>query len=125
MKTIREILAESAETYFDTDSVDAWIEKIKNGIKVPYITVKNSTLGGFPTIMITVGLDAKETWINNIFENSRYGRLTLDPNGTLEMFRASWKTGKKMRKTKVKTPEDVVNKINAWIEKVPALGTIK
>jgi hypothetical protein len=50
-----------------------------------------STLGGEQnaSILLTIGLDKKETWSNGIFENSRYIRFHIDkhPKGVeLECF---------------------------------------
>jgi len=120
MQTFKSFLKEEVVKYFDMSNIDDWINTIKSGISAPVVNVTKSTLGGAEnvTIMITAGLEPKETWINNIFENSRYGRLRLSRDGTLEMFQASYKTGKKMRKCKIKSPEAVVKKINEWISTV-------
>ena len=72
-------------------------------------------------LCLTVGLDAKGTWANNIFENSRYARLQVvcDSDGlfVVEYFSGSLPRhlGKKFRKCRVKTLGDVVSKVTTWI----------
>ena len=113
----------SEESIFDVDSSDDWIKKIQGGIKAPHVRVSKSTLGGpqHVAVMITFSLDPKSEWKNGIFENSRYAHLSLENTGELEMFTMSgfgYKKAKALRKTRVKTPEEVVKKINTWIDGV-------
>lgn len=120
MKRFKEFLTEKlGELRFDVDSADAWIEEIKRGIKAPYVQMKKSTLGGNErvTIMINLSLDPKEDWSNGIYQNSRFGQLSLSRDGVLKMFTSGY-TIKNMRKARVKSAADVVKKINTWIGKV-------
>ena len=70
-------------------------------------------------LCITVGLDAKGTWGNNILENSRYGRLQVVIRGdkfVVEYFSGSLPRhlGAKFRKCSVRTIGEVVEKIASW-----------
>ena len=69
--------------------------------------------------MIKFSLDDKSKWKNGIFHNSRYANVSLDRDGTLEMFQYSPRSlGKALRKTRVKSANDAIKKINDWIGKV-------
>lgn len=111
----------SEETVFDVQSADEWGPKIHEGLKarLPFVGVQKSTLGGPErvSLMIQLSLDPKESWANKIFQNSRFAHLHLHNTGELEMFTCQHNL-KKMRKTRVKTPEEVVKKIIAWADGV-------
>lgn len=121
-----------AAPIFDADSAVDALGKIKAGIKAPYVNGQASTLGGKdrPTILFVVSLDERETWANKIMENSRYFRMHLYPDGTLEQFAyglknykdASAPVPKKFRKAKVKSIEDAIAKVNAYIADVEKTG---
>lgn len=86
---------------------------------VPYARVTLSTLGGadYATIMVTLSLDARETWSNGIFENSRYMHISIDTKELrLEHF-SGYGCGS-MRSGKNKTLEQAIGKILAHVEKV-------
>lgn len=104
-----------ATPIFDIASAPTAVEAIKSGIKAPVIGAQVSTLGGpeRASIMIVVGLEPKESWVNGIFENSKYARFRLDRNGVMESFVNN--TGTKFRKTRAKSIEDVIAKLNAFI----------
>lgn len=104
---------------FDITNIKENVEKIKSNIKAPYIGVQYSTLGGDAnvSILIVVSLDPKETWSNGYIENTRYFRLHLDNDGTLEMFTVS-KLPLKLRKSKNKSIDEVINRINKYINTI-------
>ena len=125
MKTLKEIIKAQeieiteATGYFDIDSVDKWMKEIEKGIVAPVVNVSKSTLGGADRVSITIklSLDPKEDWINNIFHNSRYAMFDLDRDGSFQLFSRGLKLRpNKMRKSKVKSAKDVVNKVNTWIK---------
>lgn len=89
---------------------------------VPYAKVTLSTLGGaeYASIMIRLSLDARETWSNGIFENSRYMLIMIDTKDLrLEHF-SGYGCGKFMRKGNNKTLEQAIGKILAYVEKAKA-----
>ena len=67
--------------------------------------------------MIKLTLEAEKDWPNNILQNARFGMLRIATDGTMEMFASNRKL-KKMRKTKIKSSKDAIQKINIWIKKV-------
>lgn len=77
----------------------------------PYVNGYVSTLGGEhnASVLLTVSLDSKERWINGILENSRYAKLHLATDGTLE--KISGNQTPKLRKSKVKSAEHAARKI--------------
>ena len=84
--------------------------------KTPTIRVRRDTLGGEAraSLMLVIGFDPKETWVNNIFENSRYARFHLHHDGKLEMFVRSGVA--KFRACRVKNVEHAAQKLVAWIK---------
>jgi len=81
-----------------------------------------STLGGESnaSILVTIGLDKKETWKNGIFENSRYVKYSIDRNRKgieLECFQfcLNDKTMKKFRRV-TGTPEKIIERLTKDIK---------
>jgi hypothetical protein len=59
------------------------LERVKRSVsEFPHSWCYISTLGGEQnaSILVTVGLDKKETWAHGIFENSRYVRYHISSN---------------------------------------------
>jgi hypothetical protein len=105
---------------FDYKSVENEVIKIKTDLIAPYVSCYSSNLGGSEnvSILFKLSLDLEYTWINNIFENSRYMHFYLANGGTLEQFKCSYKVSKKFRKRKVKSIDDLIIKVNKYIEEV-------
>jgi hypothetical protein len=101
---------------FDPDDKSV-IALFQNQIKAPYTYTQISTLGGKDraSVIIKISLDPKNSWSNSIFENSRYFMIHLSRNGEMEMFHRYYKLGK-MRKTKVTSLKQAIEKINKYIE---------
>jgi len=99
---------------FSPADADSAVEKLKSGIKAPFVNVYKSTLGGVErtSILITVSLDPRESWVNGILENSRYFKMHYSYDGILEYISGSVK----FRKTRPKNVEDAIAKINKVIE---------
>ena len=104
------------EAFLPADA-DSTVEKIKSGIKAPYVNAYKSTLGGVDrtSILITVSLDPKDSWNNGILQNSWYSQFHYNVDGSLENFSGHYKIPK-MRKTKAKNVDDAIVKINKYIE---------
>lgn len=120
MKTFKQIL-EKNEPIFDVDGADELVDKLKKKIKAPVITSYKSTLGGENnvSVLLSLSLDPKDTWVNGIFENSRYMKFHISLPNIIEMITSSYKIeGKKFRKSRAKSIDDVVKKINDHIGKV-------
>lgn len=83
----------------------------------PAVSANLSTLGGpqNASIIIKLSLDQKETWINGIFQNSRFSMFSLNEN-KLEQFAKCSKLSK-FRKSTIKSNDDVVTKIVSWSSK--------
>ncbi len=103
---------------FDYNEIITNIENIKNSIIAEYKYIKISTLGGRENtaIILTISLDKKEDWANGILENSRYYKIDIDINGTVENFTASYKV-KKIRKRKVESLNEAIKYINEKLER--------
>ncbi len=113
-------------TVLDVKDVDKWIPEIKKGIDAGWVSVGSSTLGGDENvaILIKVTVEPEKDWPNKILQNARFGMIRIATNGTMEMF-ASDRRVKNMRKTKIKSAKDVVNKINTWLKSVSEEVEIK
>lgn len=120
IQEVERIIRENVWQLFDITNVEEAVNLIKDGINAPEKSIKYSTLGGDRnvSVMMAISLDPKDQWPNNIFENSRYLRFRLDNSGIIELFAKSHKITLKFRKTKVKSIQDVISKINNYIEQI-------
>ena len=96
---------------FDYESVEDAKVQLKEGLDFPYVGVQSSILGGKDevSILVTVSKDPEPEWANHILQNSRYAKIHILRDGTVEQF-VGWKL--KMRKFKGKSIEHVIEKIN-------------
>ena len=103
----------------DIEDVNQWTHEIYKGIKAGWKSVSKSTLGGDENvaIMIKVTVEPERDWPHKILQNASYGMIRISTDCTMEIFASGHKI-KNMRKTKIKTPRDIVSKINTWIKKV-------
>lgn len=102
---------------FSVDTLDAAIEKWRNGTFIGYENdTAVSTIGGkaSATLMLRGSLDPKGSWKNGIIQNSRYYSFMLHSDGTLELSTKHFSMPK-FRKVKVKTVEAAVTKINEYL----------
>lgn len=116
LSVAKDVLAEGT-SIFDSATVNEAIEKMKNGIKAPYVSVGARSLGGAANlgIYLSISLDDKKDWVNNIKENSRYYLMSFQKDGTLELFSGGLREVK-FRKTKAKSVDDAIAKINKFNE---------
>lgn len=80
-------------------------------LKFPYVGVGHSTLGGIEnvSIFVTISLDPRHAWANGILENSRYARIHVHNDGTVEQI-SGYQL--KLRKFTAKNMAQVIDKIN-------------
>ena len=92
--------------------------KINSGVKTPFVGAYTSSLGGpeHTTVMIRATLEPEDKWPHGIWQNAKYMMFSFEQNGTLELFNRSHKIGAKFRKTRVKSVDDAVAKINAFVQ---------
>lgn len=95
-------------------------QRLADEIEAPFVNVQVSTLGGKErvSILMKLSLDAKETWVNGIFENSRYMHFHISKDGAVEQFTRQYTIPKKFRKIKVKSAEELAQKINKYLDSV-------
>ena len=117
-KGTEEVEVDEATVLQMTD-VDQWTHEIYKGLKSGWKSVAKSTLGGDENvaIMIKVTVEPEKDWPHKILHNASYGMIRIAADGTMEMFASGHKL-KNMRKTKIKTPRDIIKKINTWIKSV-------
>ena len=86
-------------------------------INAPYVHAEVSTLGGASraSLIVKVSKDDRQAWVNQILHNSRYAMFYISNDGTMELF-AKHYLMPKFRRTKVNTIQDIVNKINKYLE---------
>lgn len=121
MKTYKDILKEQNQKLFDIDSADEFVAKLEKGIKAPFVKAQKSTLGGPQnvSVMMRLSLDPKDTWVNNIFENSRFMHFRFDSrDNSFEQFTKSHTIKKKFRKARAKSMDEAIKKINKYIDQV-------
>jgi hypothetical protein len=109
---------------FDVNTAPVEVEKLQKGIKAPYVFVQKSALGGAEnvSILITVSLDAKENWHNQILQNSRYFMIHFSNKGVMDQFSGNVSGKDRFRKTRVKSVDEALTKINAYIDRLNAGG---
>ncbi len=103
---------------FDITNVKEFVAKLKDEIKAPYVNAYFSTLGGEDrvSILLTISMEEKSEWSNGILENSKYSKFHLHKNGTVEQITRSHKLREnKFRKIKVKTQQQIIDKINNYL----------
>lgn len=86
---------------------------------VPYVSASYSDLGGADraAIMVCLSLDARETWVNNIRENSRLMHLSIRGN-KVEQFSLQFRASKRFRKATVKTMPEAIAKIIKYLNEI-------
>jgi len=110
--------AKAIEPLFTIDNVKDICKQLNNSIKAPVVNATYSTLGGAHnvSILILISLDEKKDWPNGILENSRYTRLHLGNDHVLEQFTIGVGFKKKLRKSRPKTIDAVIKKLNTYIK---------
>ena len=110
---------ERARPLLSYEDMKAALPDIKKLLDGKYIRATISTLGGTerPTLMITVSLEDKKDWANDILQNSRYRKISIDHDGTVDNFTSSHNL-KKIRKKRVKSIRDAISYINKNIHSV-------
>ena len=84
---------------------------------IQHLKVSTSSLGGSESGFVHLSLDKKEDWINNIFHNSRYAIFTIGRDNKLELISKHYNMPK-FRKCKVKSIENVAEKIRNYCNSV-------
>jgi hypothetical protein len=104
---------------FNTDTAQASLDKIKSSLNATVTGGRVYELGGpdHVAIGISFSIDPREEWSNGIFENSRYAQFMLENDGTLKHL--AGKGIGRMRLTRTKSVDDVIDKLNAFISKAP------
>lgn len=99
---------------WSSESAKQLAEKIMAEVRAPFVKAYVSELGGSEraSVMITIGLDPRESWRNGILENSRYAKLSYSGG---RLYQHSGHGTVKFRKIAT-GPEKVVDKLNAWIQ---------
>lgn len=108
------------QSMFTIDTAQDVVDTLKSKISAPVVMPKYSTLGGDRnvSVLLSISLDPKDSWSNGIYQNSRYSQFHIFQDGVIEQFGMNYKIPVKFRKTKVKSIDDVVKKINDYISKV-------
>ena len=114
---------------FDSKTAPHVIEQLKSFLNAPYVNAQLATLGGpgKEAIMLTISADPKEKWVNGILQNSRYGNFYINNDGEVEQFSgafAGWKQpNRAFRKSNVKSVQQLVDVLNAFLVKVNTPAT--
>lgn len=92
------------------------LDEIAKELKAEYKSIQLSSLGGVgrESLIFHISLDKKASWINGIYQNSRYYIFHLDFTGELENFSRGGNT-KPIRKKQVKSLAEAVEYINKKI----------
>lgn len=98
------------------------LETLKKKINVPYINAYVSTLGGAEnaSVLFSFSLEPKKNWKYGIFENSPFFHFHITPSEPIiiELITKAFDIETKFRKSRAKTVNDLVKKLNTYIDKV-------
>lgn len=89
-------------------------EPFQSGINAPYVSASTSSLDRHDTVYLHLSIDAKNTWVNGIFHNSRFAILRISSDFIIECIASSGM--KRLRKTRAKSQEDAIAKINIYLQ---------
>lgn len=107
--------------FADANAARDFAARLANKLDAPFVRASVSTLGGEKNVavMLSVSLDARETWANDIMENSRYFHMDIGNDGVIEQFTLCG-IATKFRKSRVKTLDDVIAKLVAYLLRIAA-----
>lgn len=103
------------QSNFDATTAQEVVDYLNANIRAPFVKAYASSLGGpkYISILISISVDPKATWVGGIFENSRYIKMHYTNGGVITLVSST--IGKKFRKTTVKSKEDAVSRINMFL----------
>ena len=115
LEQLQKYINEDVSSFINADDTTL-IDKVKTIIHSPYVKAQISTLGGPERASLTIwtSLQPKEQWTNNIYHNSPYAIFHVWHDGSMDA--TAQYTMPKFRKTRVKSVDDALNKINAYLE---------
>lgn len=99
---------------YDDASAEVFANRVQTLLKAPFVVSSVSRLGGSSAVMVKVSLDPKESWANDIWQNSRWMVFSLSQDGTIEQTSKGHKSPK-FRKVRAVTDDAVIAKINAFL----------
>ncbi len=108
----------------DEPGAQVLAQRMNKEIKAPYVNASVSNLGGKerPSVMLQISLDPRNTWTGGIYHNSRGAMWDIDYMGSIEQHYMSLhpepRPWANFRKSKYKTHDEAIKKINTWIAKV-------
>ncbi len=89
-------------------------------LKLMFIQRNTSHLGGTETVFLNTSLDAKDTWVNGIYQNSRFAQFRWDPQDFKLYVIAKSFEMPKFRKCSAKTEDAARAKVDAYLAKAAA-----
>ena len=113
----------------NTLSIKTFVEYLYKDLSelVPFVNINTGCLGG-DTLYLVISLQPKNEWNHGILENSQYFRMSIDIDGSMEVFtQCLYKKGQRNYEGRVKTKfrrckathlGDVVERIKKFIDKV-------
>lgn len=93
-------------------------------LKASYVNVRLAPLTSInnphPTLSVTVSLDAREDWVNQILENSRFATFFVNQNSdgtaSVKILCHGFRGKSGFRNGKAKSTEAALAKIQAWLD---------
>lgn len=107
----------------DLDLSDESIKKIQNDVKAPYVDVGKPPLDDGTSIYVHVSLDKKKDWAHGYFINSRHSTFFIYKDGIVEQTDKSYQIKDKFRKSKARSIDEAINKINKYVELINQSST--
>ena len=99
--------------------VSRFNEGVYSGMHCAWFREMLITLEGRATTFLDLSLEARHSWPNEIFQNSRFLQLVVR-DGAVRCITKSYKLPT-FRKCKANTPEQVVRVVNRYLDRVAEL----
>tara|TARA_R100001163_G_C5058136_1_gene194719 strand:- start:795 stop:1055 length:261 start_codon:yes stop_codon:yes gene_type:complete len=85
-----------------------------------FLSRNTSFLGGTETVFFNTSLDAKDSWANGIYQNSRFAQFRWDPQDLKLYIIAKHFEMPKFRKCSAKSEDEARAKVDAYLAKAAA-----
>jgi hypothetical protein len=117
--------ARQSNPYADRYMMEEIAQQIeKNLSPYPFKYIKGYVAKeGYPSIILSIALEPKHKWLkvhgNEVIESVPYAKVSIDSNGTMEMFDGC--IIPELKKSKVQSINAVLSKLWTWGERVMSI----
>jgi len=112
------VLGESELAALQMEKAEQLANDLEQKLKAPFVRARVSALGGpeRASVLLTVSLDPRESWVNGIIENSRLMRFHIGGEGVIEQHVHFSREIPKFRKTRFSYADEAVLKLSRYLQ---------